>query len=130
MIDVREAIENGWPDAALDALDEVHEVLLLVEHTPGVSVAAASKELDVSEPTIRSWVKRGALSAVPKSSPMQIEPESLHWVSRALSELRDRGQNRDWLQSVVDHLHDHEARKSDIVKMGLAQLTRDQLESA
>lgn len=55
-------------------------------------VAAASKQLGVSELTIRNWVKRGALSAVPKIDPIQIEPESLRRVSRALSELRGHGQ--------------------------------------
>jgi transposase-like protein len=130
LVDAREAIENGHSDAALDALGEVYEVLISVKHTPGMSVAAASEQLGVSEPTIRNWVKRGALSAVPKVSPMQIEPESLHRVSRALSELRERGQDRDWLQAVVDYLHDREVRKSDAVKGGIAQLPRGQLEPA
>lgn len=128
--DAREAIENGHPDAALDALDEAQEVLISVKHTPGVSVAAASEQLGVSEPTIRSWVKRGALSAVPKASPMQIEPESLHRVSRALAELRERGQDRDWLQAVIDYLHDREARKSGTVQKGIAQLKHGHLEPA
>jgi hypothetical protein len=130
LVDAREAIENGHPDAALDALDEAQEVLISVKHTPGVSVAAASEQLGVSEPTIRSWVKRGVLSAVSKASPMQIEPESLHRVSRALAELRERGQDRDWLQAVVDYLHDREARKSDALQKGISQLKRGQLEPA
>lgn len=130
MVDVREAIENGQPDAALDGLDEVHKVLLSVKHTSGVNVAGASEQLGVSEPTIRSWVKRGALSAVPKVSPMQIEPESLHRVSRALAELRKCGQDRDWLRAVVDYLHDREARTGAAVEKGIAQLKRGQLEAA
>jgi hypothetical protein len=130
LVGAREAIENGHPDAALDALDEAQEVLISVKHTPGVSVVAASEQLGVSEPTIRSWVKRGALVAVPEASPMQIELESLHRVSRALVELRERGRDRDWLQAVVDYLHDRDARKSDAVQKGIAQLKRGQLEPA
>lgn len=130
LVDAREAIENGHSDAALDALDEAQEVLISVKHTPGVSVAAASEQLGVSEPTIRSWIKRGVLSAVPKASPIQIEPESLHRVSRALAELRERGQDRDWLQAVVDYLHDREARKSDALQKGISQLKRGELEPA
>ena len=95
-----------------------------------MSVAAASERLGVSEPTIRSWVKRGALRAVPKSSPMQIDPESLHRVSRALAELRERGKDRDWLQAVVDDLHDREARQSDELRRGISQLKRGQLKPA
>lgn len=105
-------------------------MLLSVKHTPGVCVAAASEQLGVSEPTIRSWVKRGALVAVPKASTMQIEPESLHRVSRALAELRERGRDRDWLQAVVDHLHDRDARKSDVVQKEIVQLKRGQLKPA
>ena len=105
-------------------------MLISVRHTPGVSVATASERLGVSEPTIRSWVKRGALKTVPEVRPMQIEPESLHRVTRALAELRERGQDRDWLQALVDHLHDREARRSDALQKGLAQLKRGQLEPA
>lgn len=93
-----------------------------------MSVAAASERLGVSEPTIRSWVKRGALSTVPKASPMQIEPESLHQVSRVLTELRERGQDLDWLQTVADLLHDREACETDALRKGISQLKRGQLE--
>ena len=93
-------------------------------------VAAASKQLGVSELTIRNWVKRGALSAVPKIDPIQIEPESLRRVSRALSELRGHGQDRDWMQALIDNAHDRQARKSDAVQEGIAQLNRGQLEPA
>ena len=120
---------NGQRDAALDALDEAKGALSRSTR-PGVSVAAAGERLGVSEPTIRSWVKRGALRAVPKASPMQIDPESLHRVSRALSELRERGQDRDWLQAVVDELHDREARQSDALRKGISKRKRGQLEPA
>ncbi len=128
--DAREAIESGHRDAALDALDEAHGVLSSVEHAPGVSVAAASERLGVSEPTIRSWVKRGALQAVPKAGPTQVDPESLHRVARALAELRERGQDRVWLAAVVDELHDREARQGDELREGISQLKRGQLEPA
>ena len=105
-------------------------MLSSVEHAPGVSVAAASERLGVSEPTIRSWVKHGALRAVPEASPVQIDPESLHRVSRALAELRERGQDRDWLAAVVDYLHDREARQSGELREGISELKRGQLEPA
>lgn len=126
----REAVKNGQREIALEALSEAQDVLDSVDHSPGASVATASAELGVSEPTIRSWVKRGALASVPNASPMQIELESLRRVSRALAELRDRGQDRDWLQAVVDYLHDHEARQSKGLEEGLSQLKRGELEPA
>jgi len=51
-------------------------------------------------------------------------------VGRALTELRERGQDRDWSQAVVDSLHDRQARKSNAVQKGIAQLKRGQLEPA
>lgn len=118
----REALAGGERDAALDALDEAEQVLVSAEHTPGVSVAAAAGRLGVSEPTIRTWARRGALRAVPGARPVQIEPESLHRAGRALEELRERGQDRDWLQALVDLLHDREAREGDALREGLSQL--------
>lgn len=61
---------------------------------------------------------------------MQIEPESLHRASRALTELRERGQNRDWLQALVNYLHDREAREGDTLQEGISQLKRGKLEPA
>jgi transposase len=130
LVDAREAVEGGHRDAALDALGEAEEVLTSVTHAPGVSVAVASEELGLSEPTVRSWVKRGVLRGVPKASPAQIEPESLHEASRALAELRARGQDRDWLQAVVDHLHDRKVRGSEELREGISQLERGEPEPA
>jgi transposase-like protein len=130
LADAREAIENGQSEKALDALGEAQEVLDSATHTPGVSVAAASQRLGVSEPTIRNWIARGALQAVPEVSPIQIDPASLHRVNRALTELRERGQDRDWLQALIDALHDREARGSDALREGISQLKRGRLEPA
>jgi Helix-turn-helix domain len=52
----------------------------------GVPVAEAAKYLGVSEPTVRLWVRRGALAALPGSKPALIEHESLRRVGRAVRE--------------------------------------------
>jgi transposase len=95
-----------------------------------VPVAQAARRLGVSVPTVRSWIARGALRAIKGSSPVQVEPESLRSVSRALDELRERGQDRDWLQPLVDYLDDREARRSPALQEGLEQLARGELEPA
>jgi predicted transcriptional regulator len=61
---------------------------------------------------------------------VEIEPESLRSVSRALDELRERGQDREWLAALVDYLDDREARRSPALKAGLEQLARGELEPA
>jgi hypothetical protein len=53
---------------------------------------------------------------------VEIEPDSLRSVSRALDELRERGQDREWLTALVDYLHDREARHRPALKEGLKQL--------
>ncbi|HEY2142013.1 MAG TPA: helix-turn-helix domain-containing protein [Solirubrobacteraceae bacterium] len=42
----------------------------------GVPVAEAATYLGVSEPTVRLWVRRGALASLPGSKPVLIEHET------------------------------------------------------
>ena len=48
----------------------------------------------------------------------------------AVEELRSRGQDHDRLASLVDYLHDENDRRSDIVRRGLDELARGELEPA
>jgi DNA-binding transcriptional MerR regulator len=111
-------------------MQEAHETLEGVCHAAGVPVAQAARRLGVSVPTVRAWITRGALQAIEGSSPVEIEPESLRSVSRALQELRERGVDREWLQALVDYLDDREARRSPALKEGPEQLARGELEPA
>jgi hypothetical protein len=128
--DAHDALQNGRREAAIHAMQEAHRTLEGVGHAAGVPVAHAARRLGVSEPTVRSWIARGALRAIKGSSPVEIEPESLRSVSRALDELRERGQDREWLAALVDYLDDREARSSPALKEGLQQLARGELEPA
>lgn len=128
--DAYDALESGRRDAAILAMQEAHRTLEGVGHAPGVQVAHAARRLGVSEPTVRSWVARGALRTVTGSSPLQVEVESLRRVGRALDELRERGQDRDWLEALLDYLHDLQTRRSPALKEGLQQLERGALEPA
>ncbi len=51
-------------------------------------------------------------------------------MSRALDELRERGQDRDWLEALLDYLHDLQTRRSPAIEDGLQQLKRGELEPA
>ena len=124
--------EEAKPPAALPlrAMEEAHQTLEAVGHAAGVPVAHAARRLGVSEPTVRSWIARGALRRVPGSSPVEIEPSSLRQVSSALDELREHGQDRDWLATLVDYLEDRQTRRRPALKKGLQQLQRGELEPA
>jgi predicted transcriptional regulator len=84
----------------------------------------------VSEPTVRSWLTRGILERVEGQRPVQVDPQHLQRVTRALAELRHSGQDGDWLQSLADFVEDEAARKSPAVREGLAQYKKGKLEPA
>jgi hypothetical protein len=44
--------------------------------------------------------------------------------------LRERGQDRDWAQAVIDLLHDRKARETDALRKGISQLKRGQFRPA
>ncbi len=128
--DAQDALKSGHRDAAIQAIQEAHQTLEGVGHAPGVPVAHAARRLGISEPTVRSWIARGALRAITGSSPVQVEPESLRHVGHALDELRERGRDHDWLEALLDYLHDLQTRRSPALKEGLQQLERGELEPA
>jgi excisionase family DNA binding protein len=111
-------------DDALARLDGVASV------PPGLPVAEAAAYLEVSEPTVRDWLKRGALQRVPDAKPVLVERESLRRVHRLLAELRERGKDRDWLRTFVDYMQDLAVIRSPEVQQGLADIEAGRLEPA
>ena len=116
--------------AVEDIAEAVDRLEAEVARGTGLSVDAAAQYLDVSAPTVREWMRRGVLERKANSKPAQIERESARTVHRALAELRDRGQDRDWLVALVDYLHDMHDRRSESVRKGLDELARGELEPA
>jgi hypothetical protein len=96
----------------------------------GVPVAEAAEYLGVSEPTVRLWVRRGALVALPGSKPALVEHDSLRRVGRAVRELRARGEDREWLEGVVRYVEDMTDRSSPSVRQGLKDLAEGKLQPA
>jgi hypothetical protein len=96
----------------------------------GAPLSLAADYLNVSVPTVRTWIERDVLVAVPRAKPAAVSLESLLRVRRIVDELRARGQDRDWLQSLVDHLHDEQAVRDPAVQRGLDELRRGDLEPA
>ncbi len=48
-------------------------------------------------------------------------------ISVCLGGLRERGQDHDWLEALLDYLHDLQTRRSPALKEGLQQLGRGEL---
>ena len=102
----------------------------LASVSPGLPVSEAAAYVGVSEPTVRAWLKRGVLRPVPRAKPVLIERSSLRLAHQAIQELRERGQDRDWLRALVDLLHDRAERKRPGIVRGLEELQRGELEPA
>jgi predicted transcriptional regulator len=115
----------------VEQLDEIAARLeSAATRTPGLSVAAASEYLGVSEPTIRSWLQRDVLSPVDGVKPILIDPASLRTVHRLLAELRERAEDPTWLRSFVDYVHDLAVLRSPAIQQGLADMKAGNLEPA
>ena len=131
--DARDALEESGEDvsAAVKRIDDVVARLDGVASVPaGLPVADAATYLQVSEPTVREWLKRGVLSRVRDAKPVLIERESLRSVHLLLAELRERGKDRDWLSTFVDYVHDRAVIRSRTVQRGLAEMEAGDLEPA
>ena len=68
--------------------------------------------------------------ALPGSKPVLIEHESLRRVGRAVRELRERGEDREWLESLVRYVEDMADRSSPSVRQGLKDLAEGKLQPA
>jgi transposase len=130
LTDARDALSANQRDAALRAVETAADLLEDVEHAPGVSIARAATRLGVSDKTVLAWIERGALKAVPNAKPRQVDRESLRLAAHAIDELREHGQDRDWLQALVDYIDDRLVRRSDAVREGLDQVRKGDLEPA
>lgn len=125
------AASDGDFSSVIAQLDKVvarldHEALA----TPGLPVSEAAAYLQLSEPTVRDWLKRGALKSVPGAKPVLVERESLRSVRRAVDELRERGTDADWLGSLLDYIDDMAIRRSPGVQRGLEELAAGRVEPA
>lgn len=76
----------------------------------GVPVSVAARLLDITEPTVRTWLERGVLDAVPDAKPVSITPRSLGEALAASSTIRRIGQDERLLRRLLDALEDQRTR--------------------
>ncbi len=129
---LRERLQIGTQaiELALQRLADIQARLQQHLAAPGLPVSEAARYLNVSEPTVRAWLTRGALTSVPEAKPVLVDISSLRRVGHALAELRERGRDRDWTRALVDLLHDHAERRRPELLEGLDELRRGELEPA
>ncbi|MEV0455025.1 hypothetical protein [Catellatospora methionotrophica] len=106
----------------LGADDQRHHDLMAIARNhlrrcPAVRPVIASRLLDLSTPTVRSWITAGILVTVPlpkRANPPRLDPARVHDVLHILKELRAAGQTRGLLDAVWHRLEDQ-----DLLNAGL-----------
>ncbi len=76
----------------------------------GVPVSTAARLLDITEPTVRTWLERGVLDAISDVKPVSITPRSLGEALAASSTIRRIGQDERLLRRLLDALEDQRTR--------------------
>lgn len=89
-------------------------LLAIVAHAEeaggGIPVSAAARLLDITQPTVRTWIRRGVLDVVPDAKPVSITPRSLGEALAASSTIRRIGQDERRLRRLLDALEDQRTR--------------------
>lgn len=78
----------------------------------GVPISVAAELLDVSQPTVRAWIKRGALDVVTNAQPTQVTTRSLGEALAAVSTIRSFEGKERVLSRTLEYLEDTQTRRS------------------
>ena len=80
------------------------------ERLDAVPVSAAAEVLEVSQPTVRSWIDRGVLDVRTESRPAKITPESLGRAYSSVRRIRSAGETNGLLEKAIRDLQDRDVR--------------------
>jgi hypothetical protein len=91
---------------------------------PGMRPSIAAALLGLSEPTIRTWTKRGILRIRSRKPRLLLDPASVGEVRQLIAELRLAGRTRDLLDEVYNRLVDEQQLSDPDLAESLAQMHR------
>jgi DNA-binding transcriptional MerR regulator len=95
--------------------------------SPPLRPGAAAKILELSEKTVRNWVREGVLPQAQTASPrLLIDAGALHRVAHVVKEVREHGNARALLDEVYRRLVDATWLERDDLKESLEQMQRGQ----
>lgn len=94
----------------------------VAERGGGAKVGEAAQVLGVSAPTVRAWIKAGALRTVAGSSPLRVEVTSLAATKSVLDELRRHRDDGRLLAEVLRVLRDRGVLAGDDVAVAVEDL--------
>jgi predicted DNA-binding protein (UPF0251 family) len=85
-----------WVEAIAEKVEELAQTLAV---SVGVTIEQAASIFEVSQPTVRKWVREGLLERVPDTRPAQLTPESVISVRDVLAYLHDQDlQAQPWFR--------------------------------
>ena len=94
----------------------------VAERDDGAKVGEAAQVLGVSAPTVRAWIKVGALRTVARSSPLRVDVTSLAATKSVLEELRRHRDDGRLLSEVLRVLRDRAVLAGDDVAASVDDL--------
>jgi len=94
-----DALANGTVEQALSELQETQHTIAAMRPTE-IDVAQAATALDVSEPTVRAWARRGLLD-ITTERPMKLAFTSVLELRRDLQRLRETASSEKRWQSLL-----------------------------
>ncbi len=81
-----DALDHGRVAVAESALRQARQTVHA--DAPALTVPEVAEELEVSRPTVRSWIAKGLLASVPGSSPQRVRFASTQELKERLAKLR------------------------------------------
>ena len=106
-----------WVEAIAARLEELAQTLAV---SVGVTIEQAASTFEVSQPTVRKWLREGLLERVPDTRPTQLTPESVLLVRDILARVRENYPEREWTRALAAYLHDQDLRAQPWFREGLA----------
>ena len=93
----------------------------------GAKVSEAALVLDLSVPTVRSWVAAGVLEAIPGRQPARVTYDSLALAKHALDEIRRHQDDRPLLIAVMRRLRDRDVLDDPLLDQALDDVAAGRL---
>lgn len=104
-------------DAVIGQLGRLSEAL---DVQVGLTVEQAAHHLNISEPTVRKWVREGLLDRVDGRKPLEVTQESVVGVDEILARVREHYPDRDWTRALATYLHDQSLMNEPWLREGVA----------
>jgi len=117
--DVRPRLSDVW-EWLETALQDLREAL----GSAGLTVEQTARRLDVSQPTVRKWIKEGLLRQLPDRKPLEVEPRSIVEVERVLANVKASYPSRQWTQALAAFLHDRDLLQTGWASEGAVDFQR------